>query len=204
MEEKSLALAYLTQSIKYLDLAEKIFEQMVNKGNPHVVTSIGGKHEPESIWKDYCEQTKWSDFNIIFPALFIFYHGIELMIKGLFPLMGSEIPFGHIDHKSDLLDKLKNEKGIKIEIIEKIDKYLNFEKLKGTPLGDWMEINNININDLYERLRYPTDKSHLILTDNLPLKYQGEKMIPFAKQIIKDSKRLREVSVSQLNEIYPH
>ena len=112
-DKKSLALAYLTQSIKYLDLAEKIFEQMVNKGNPHVVTSIGGKHEPESIWKDYCEQTKWSDFNIIFPALFIFYHGIELMIKGLFPLMGSEIPFGHIDHKSDLLDKLKNEKGIK-------------------------------------------------------------------------------------------
>ena len=108
-DKKSLALAYLTQSIKYLDLAEKIFEQMVNKGNPHVVTSIGGKHEPESIWKDYCEQTKWSDFNIIFPALFIFYHGIELMIKGLFPLMGSEIPFGHIDHKSDLLDKLKNE-----------------------------------------------------------------------------------------------
>lgn len=199
--KKPLAIAYLTQSIKYLELAEEVFGQMVRYGNKHTVVGGGGENKMDDIWKDYHEQTKWSDFNIIFPTLFLFYHGIELMIKGLFPLLGSEIPLGH---KSDLLTTLKKQNGVKEEIVNIVDKYLNFDKLKQSPLGDWLQKNKLDVDDLYERLRYPTDKKHSILTNNLPLKYQEEKMIPFAKQIICDSEKLRALFVSQLNEIYPN
>lgn len=200
-DKKLLALAYLTQSIKYLDLSEKIFEQMVEQGNKFMVMSGGSENEAHDTWKNYHEQTKWSDFNVIFPALFLFYHGVELMVKGLFPLLGSEIPYGH---KSDLLTRLKKLEGVTNEIIEITDKYLDFEKLKQTPLGNWLQENQLNVDDLYERLRYPTDNSHSKLTNNLPLKYQEKKMIPFVEQIIKDSKRLRVLFVAQLNVIYPN
>ncbi len=198
-DKNNLALAYLTHSIKYLELSEKVFELMVKQGNKHIVIGSGSGEDRHDFWAHYHEQTKWSDFNIIFPALFLFYHGIELMIKGLSFLLGSGITHSH----KDLLTRIKSLIGVRVEFITIFDKYLDFEMLKKTPLGDWLRANDLDIDSLYERLRYPTDKSHSRLTNNYPLKYQEDKLIPFVEQLIKDSKRLRTLSVSQLNEIHP-
>ncbi len=198
-DKQSLALAFLTQSVKYLELAEKIFEQMVKDGNLHTLS--GDWVTEGDLWKEYHEKTKWSDFNVIFPTLFLFYHGLELMIKGLLPLFGSNIVSGH---SSDLLILLKKQNGVEGEIINITEKYLNLNNLRGSPLGDWLEKNNLDVDKLYERLRYPTDRTHMYIANNFPLKYRESKMIPFVTQIIGDSKRLRFLFISQLNKIYPN
>ena len=189
MENKKLALAYLTMGNKYLSLAENVLQEMVNSGNPHLIVT-----EDEEVWGEYFEKTKWSDFNTIFPALFLFYHGVELTIKGFFPLRGIKIPPNH----KDLLNTLKttNSEELDDEIMKIIEKYFDLYQLKETPLHAWITQNRLDIDNLYERLRYPTDKGFEDLTDDLHLKYQEEKILPFIESMIKDSKQLRVLSVT--------
>lgn len=196
MENKErLPLAYMTMGGKYLLLAENILQEMVSHDNPHIIAT-----DNENIWDEYFEKTKWSDFNIIFPTLFLFYHGIELTMKGLTSLLGFEIS---PNHKKDYLAQLEKNDELDKQILGIIKKYFDLSQLSGTPLSDWVTKNNLDVDNLYERLRYPTNKGLIGLTDDWPLKYKEQEMLPFAKMIINDSKQLRSLSLIQFHKIYP-
>ncbi len=186
-DHKSLSLGFLTLATHYLGLVESIFEQTVSGGNPHMVAG-------DAPITDYDDQTKWSDFRIIFPTLFLFYHGIELMIKGIQLASAGEIKMIHTPSK--LLQLLRSLKDVDVEIVEIVEKYLVIENLIQTPLGDWLRENKLDIDALYERLRYPTDRSNSQLTNDLQLKYREEEMIPFIEKIISDSNKLRRLFVA--------
>ncbi len=191
-QNKELSLSYLTQAIKYLHLAEAIFTEMKKQGNNWMITS-------DSPINNYEDLTKWSDFNVIFPSLFIFYHGIELSIKGL--LMLSDKGISKVHKFSILVMELKKQEIIYNEITDIIEKYTNIELLKDTPLGGWLVENNLNVDNLYERLRYPTwGDDNNVLTNDLVLKYKGKEMIPFIDGIVTDVDNLRRLIVKQYRE----
>ena len=187
-----LALAYLTQSIHYLLLAESVFFETKQQGNKHIVIS-------DTFITNYEEKTKWSDFNVIFPSLFVFYHGLELLMKGLLTLLENDPETNH--RISILFSSLQNNSEIEPELRDKLQKYISTEEIDKTPLGEWLQKNKLSIDNLYERLRYPTDKSQSNITNNQPLEYKGDKMLPFLGEIIIDSKILRKLMVSLYRKI---
>ena len=75
-EKFNLARHFLTLSETYFFLVRNVLEENVKQGNLHLVTL-----DKEISEEEYDEMTKWSDFNI-FPILFNFYHGLELLMKG--------------------------------------------------------------------------------------------------------------------------
>lgn len=194
-DSNHLSLAYLTQAIEYLHLAEQVFSEMKNQGNNWLIIS-----DIPTENHIYDNQTKWSDFNIIFPSLFIFYHGIELSIKGLLVLSNQNA--SKIHKFSILFSELEKQENIYDEIIEIIEKYINLNLLKETPLGAWIIGNNFNVDNLYERLRYPTyGNDSDILTNDSALKYKGRDMIPFINEIVFNIDKLRKLVVKQYREI---
>jgi hypothetical protein len=72
MQNENISLHFLTLASKYLILVQNILNESIKIGNKHFVTD-----------GDYSENTRWSDFNIFIPTLFNFYHGLELLMKGL-------------------------------------------------------------------------------------------------------------------------
>ena len=78
-EKFNLARHFLTLSETYFFLVRNVLEENVKQGNLHLVTL-----DKEISEEEYDEMTKWSDFNI-FPILFNFYHGLELLMKGFLP-----------------------------------------------------------------------------------------------------------------------
>lgn len=192
--KKHLALAYLTQSIYYLQLSESVFSETKKQGNRHIIVS-------STPIIDYEERTKWSDFNIIFPTLFVFYHGLELMLKGLLILSGQKPKPNH--HLLVLLNNLTNKSEIDLAFINTIKKYIIEKELEKTPLGDWLKKNKLNVDGLYEWLRYPTDKNQLDIVENYPLQYKQDKILPFLEGIVSDSKILRTLAVSFYRKMVP-
>ncbi len=192
-KNEHLSLAFMSQSIDFLLLTEAVFEETLKQGNRHIIGSFLRV-------ENYHEQTKWSDFNVIFPTLFIFYHGIELMMKGLLLLFGRELKHSH--KLTELYAELKliNQKDLEFLVLV-FSKYIESSNLVDTTLGNWLNKNQLNVNDLYERLRYPVSKNKTKLADNWPLIYQEERGISFIENILNDSKKMRELSVNISREL---
>ena len=192
-KQKELSLLYLNQAVKYLHLTENVFGEMLKQGNPWTVIS----NIPID---NYDDITKWSDFRIMLPSLFIFYHGIELSIKGLLIITTRDIK--KIHNFLILFEELKKQKNINSEILDIIEKYTNKELLKNTLIGDWLIENNIEVNNLTERLRYPTGRaSDETINRDLSLKYNGKKIIPFVEDLLLDIDKLRRLIVKQYYQI---
>ncbi len=97
---------------------------------------------------------------------------------------------------SVLFTNLEDCEEVDIELSSILKEYILENQLSHTPIGEWLKENNLNIDNLYERLRYPTDKNQLTLTNNQTLKYKGDEMIPFLEKIIANSGLLRKLIVS--------
>jgi len=89
-ENNKKALHFLTLSFSYLSLVENVLNETINFGNEHLILS-----DHELLLGEYEGRTKWSDFNIIVPTLYNFYHGLELLMKGLVILLGKEVDPKH-------------------------------------------------------------------------------------------------------------
>ena len=103
----------------------------------------------------YEQQTRWSDFNIGVPILFNFYHGLELMLKGLILEYGQSLESK--DHKlSQLLIKLKSGDSVPSDkIIQIFEKYVNHG-----PFFEFFKSNDLNTDNFYELLKYPESKKN--------------------------------------------
>ena len=114
-------------------------------------TTIISKSDGErDNWDKYEELTRWNDFNIGVPILFNFYHGLELMLKGLILECGGNLEAKN--HKlSNLLGKLKSSESPPSDgVIQIFDKYVNHG-----PFIEFFNSNDSNIDNFYQLLKYP-------------------------------------------------
>lgn len=192
---ETLQLSFLTLGIKYLHTAENILEELVASGNQHVVFGDYGTSE------NYSEITKWSDFNVLIPTLFIFYHGVELVLKGLLLIAKAsseeKIEANHNLEKllSDIIEKYSEQD----ELIKILKKYIHCNS-KDTPelIAKLIETNDElkNIEDLYHALRYPSNKVLENAFNYSESKYKEKEGLKFAKDLIQDINRIRRITVS--------
>lgn len=77
----------LNLAFQYFNIAEIILNSTINNKNIYLITS-----DENIAWSDLIEKTKFSDYNIIIPILFNFYHAIELIIKELIYLKNRQMP----------------------------------------------------------------------------------------------------------------
>lgn len=139
---------YIGLSYQFLNLSREAIKEMELQGNR--TTIITASDDDKDDWDKYEQLTRWNDFNIGVPILFNFYHGIELMLKGLILECGQNLE--HRNHKlSQLLVKLKNADSPPSNgIIEIFEKYVNHG-----PFIEFFKSNDSNVDNFYQLLKYP-------------------------------------------------
>ena len=166
-------LHFLTLANKYLLLVQSILKESIKSGNKWMVDEGNCN-----------ELTKWSDFNIFPATLFNFYHGIELLMKGL--ILSENLEFKPNHQLKDLLKKIKTESNIDPRIIMRLEEYVLKEKMSNQELKDFFQDNNSSPNKFFDILKYPTTKNLTKDYNFFRLKYRQEKFIPLFKKIISD------------------
>lgn len=187
-EKYKRSLSYWSMSFYYLNITEVIFEKTIESGNKWVVIDDFPIDD-----KTYHEITKFSDFNLMVPALFNLYHGLELLLKG-FVLIKKEIEV-ELNHKieslfEDFIYLYPEQK----EIINAFEKYIIVGKCL-EPLKSFFRTNDISPNKYYESLRYPVNKNFTVEYDHYELKYNEEEAIPFFMVSLAIIKRLKPIII---------
>jgi hypothetical protein len=183
-----LGLAFWTMAFYYLALVQAAASETIKQGNQWVVWSDGLLDEEE-----YENQTKWSDFNIIVPLLFNFYHGLELLLKG-FVVLKAKAPL-KLNHDIEaLLTEFTQKYPDQHCLIHIFKKYIGKDVLAEL-LKQFFAENNCSTNKLYEVLRYPADIKLIRTFIHTCLKYQGEASIPFFEELQSDIDCIRRCSV---------
>jgi len=174
-----ISLHFLKLSHNYLSLVRNALEVAIEKGNVFVVIK---DHEISE--KELTEETKWSDFNIIVPILYNFYHGLELLMKGFLILMKDYNLKKTHDIKKLLNDFCINYKK-EIEIIKLLNKYADMN-LMPKILSKFLKENKINVDEFYVFLRYPFDKRNEKKFSYYQLYGNDEKGLNLFKEIVSD------------------
>lgn len=185
-------LAYLKLASNFLQLAEGACEQLVKSINPSVVVTKAPISPAQ-----YARRTRWSDHSIGVPILFNFFHGIELLLKG-FLATSNSTSTGH--KLSQLLAKFEEMlPGTKLgATIEKFVRNIDQQ----SPLGEFIAMNSIHIDDWYEALKYPKSMRGKSFSHK-KLKYGGGKTIQFWSSIGSGSALLRKQAVTLANSLRP-
>ena len=197
--DNNLCLSFLKISLGYLHTTENILEQMINSDNQYVL--FGNYNGMENIQKEHTELTKWSDFNVVLPTLFLFYHGIETLLKGLLFLKypDSTLIMKHQHNLKKLFDKTKTEYP-KLSFMKSLEKYLVCSNQTPLILKEFVDSNDDieDLNNLYSILRYPTDILGKKDYNHQELKYREKEGLLFAQEL----KKLIENICSQTVEEY--
>ena len=188
----TLVLSFFTLSLKYLRFVQAVLKETIKQGNTHLVISNDILTDGE-----YEEKTNWSDFNVLIPILFDFYQGLELSLKGLLFLIKTDDDLRQYepDHNLIKLFDLINQSE-KINNITKLifEKYLIPEKMPQGFLVDFLKTNNLNINQLYESLRYPADKKFRSFYKYYELQYKEGESLQHFNYMVEDIENLsREI-----------
>lgn len=189
-----IGLAFQTLSNKYLLLVKNILDETIKQGNLWILTD-----ENEISQKDYDEKTKWSDFNIIIPMLFNFYHGVELLFKGF---LAFKINLKSTHKITELFNQFKNNYDENSNISDILKKYIEISNnTMPEILRLTLENNNKTVDNLYEFLRYPTTKDITKMNNYFNLKYKDRSGIDFFKNLKNDVDVLIKESVKLYRQI---
>jgi len=172
-------LSFLTLSIKYLYLTRNVLNENIKSGNLHMMSM-----NEEITGEEYSEATKWSDFNISVPILFNFYHGLELLLKGFLLLRNNGV-VKHSHHIEKLFEDFKEKYNEEQKIISILKKYFEIDLMPDF-LADCLKNNKIQIDNLYEFLRYPVGKNAQNVYNYINLKYKEEKILYFFEYLVSD------------------
>lgn len=190
-EDLIIPRAFLGTSIQFLRLVESVLEETLKKKNIHAYFG------DEITDVEFDNLTRWSDFNVIRPVLFNFYHGIELLIKGILLISNPKYKLDH--NLEQLWSEISKIDNIPSEIKAALDRHINPNGLP-EPMKKFLKQNNLTISQLYEYLRYPTNKQYLAFPDYDFFEYQGKSLIPYLKSLKKDSHDVRVASVQFIRE----
>jgi hypothetical protein len=141
---------YFRLAYQFLNLSTEAIVEMEAQGNQTGIWSEVFDSEEESD-ENYHRMTRWNDFNIGVPVLFNFYHGLELLMKGLLYLNPDQKPIK--THKlTELLNQLKTA-GIQYPagLINILEKHLSNQ----SPFNPFFVENSGNIDDFCHFLKYP-------------------------------------------------
>ena len=166
----------------FLQLTINAIEEMEKQGNKSLLFFSGDNSDNELKTK-YDEKTKWNDNNIAIPVLFNFYHGVELVIKGLIVKCGGQLTKMH--KLSDLLKELKKSPNPPSEdLINHIEEILKFN------LNNFFDSNNKSVDSFYESFKYPQYKNgdSIVFKDIRGLETSGLELFNSIKNMATDIK----------------
>jgi len=171
---------YWSTGIQYLHIVDVVAQKLIENENVHVVIS-----NKEITEEEYNDKTRWSDFNLILPLLFNFYHGIEVILKGFLAAKGKPVK-GH-----NLKELLKDFSGLYTEstLNNLLGKYIYQDQLK-EPLASFFEQSSSTADEFYQALKYPES------TKGEPYKHEvlmekGSEGISFFKILVNDIRNIR-------------
>lgn len=186
-------LALMTLGIKYLQLVQGVLRETIAQGNQHMLI-----FDREFSWVEYHEQTRWSDFNVAEPVLFNFYHGLELIMKGLLHLVnGQQVQPSH--DLENLLKAILKDTRFSAGIKNIFERHLMVKNLP-PQLRDFLNQNHLDVDMLYGALRYPGDVKLVKINNYWRLHYNEKNAVPYFESIISDSNSLCVESVKLYRE----
>lgn len=144
---------YIGISYQFWNLVRESINEMEKIDNVSLILS---NHDSsitdEESWKIYNEKTRWNDFKIGVPVLFNYYHGLELLMKGLLQET-NKLPNKNHHKLSSYFELLKQNKNeYTDELVDLIGQFIN----ESSPFNDFFKSNDGSVNDFYLMLRYPT------------------------------------------------
>jgi len=135
----------------FLQLTINSIEEMEKQGNKSLLFFKGNLSDDE-LKSRYDDKTKWNDNNIAIPVLFNFYHGVELVLKGLILRCGGQFPNKHkLSFFIDELSKTPNPPSN--NLINHFKTILSFD------LNNFFNSNNKSVDSFYESFKYPQYKN---------------------------------------------
>lgn len=141
---------YIGMGYQFHQLVQESISEMIKEGNRTLIFSDYKENQSdEDSWKEYESKTRWNDFNIGVPLLFNFYHGLELLLKGILQETGLKIKTTH--NLKSLFENISEQGNIPKELSDILKKYLFNEN----PFLDFFEVNNIPTYNYHLLLKYP-------------------------------------------------
>ena len=141
---------YIGLAYQFWNLTREAIMEMEKQGNKQMIFS---DHDPnlteEDSWKLYEHKTRWNDFSLGVPVLFNFYHGLELIMKGLLQHIG-ELPNRATHNLSEYYKIINNNSdAFSGELVQLIKSFVSEEN----PFQDFFNENNGSVDDFYLFLR---------------------------------------------------
>ncbi|MBT3045026.1 MAG: hypothetical protein KME67_19380 [Candidatus Thiodiazotropha sp. (ex Codakia orbicularis)] len=184
------ALGFFVIGFQYLDLSEKVSSNIAASGNKWMIVQEGG--DWIKLNKEYDQEVKWSDHQLGIPVLFNFYHGLELLLKGLLRL---KKPIEKNHKLPDLLNLVESEYP-ESNFLRCFKKYVHLDNAPEI-LNVFFEKSSANISEWYQALKYPEStkgkKYH-----HVHLKYQEESGGLFFAELSEDIHYIRVCVVSDV------
>jgi len=178
----TISIGHFSMASNFLHLVSNILMETVNQGNVHQLWTT-----PRSdIDKFYEEQTKWSDFRIMTPTLFLFFHGIELVLKGANYKIGN--PKKKPSHNlASLFDEFKENYPLQHKLIAALDKYIYPTATNCPLIYNFNHSNNFdNSSNFYEALKYPYSKGLEKCYQHTEIRFLNDAGIPAYSDIVQD------------------
>jgi len=185
-DKKFISNSHFMLSDNFLQLVENILIEIVK--NQNVDIYIGSPRE--DIREHYQELTKWSDFRILVPTLFNFFHGIELLLKA--SNYKKNIPIKKLNHNLEQLfiDFKKNYPDSRV-ITDILHNYIH-PSGESNILKAFYKSNDIsNSSKFYEVFKYPFSKDLQIQVNYGKLNHLYNEGISFFQQFIIDIQTIR-------------
>jgi len=134
------------------------------------------------ISKRYRNDTEWSDFNTLIPALFLLIHGLELAAKGLLVFLNHDLSTNH--DLMGILGKLENIDSMDKKLIAKMYNMLGFDT-ENSLMNKFVSSNNvIQAKSIHVDIRYPFPKKDTTPINFEMFKYNQDDLIPEIEEII--------------------
>ena len=181
----------------YKQIVINTLEMAIKEKNPSVIISDTFITE-----KDFNEKTKYCDYSIIYPLLFLFYHWVELILKGFLFVLVEEDPdtkkpnTKKIAHHNiiKLLKEFKENYSNEKDIVNFFEKYTKKNKMPFF-LKVFFDENKLSVKNYYKFFRYPLDKNFNITCDYNSITHTGKKGLIFFRELLKDINRYNPLIV---------
>jgi len=149
--------------------------------------------------QDFDDKTKYCDYRIIYPMLFLFYHWIELILKGFLLVLVEEDPetkkpdTKKIAHHNiiKLLKQFKENYSNEKDIINFIEKYTIKNNMPSF-LKDFFDKNKLSVKNYYTFFKYPLDKYFNLTCDYSTIIHTDKKGVIFFRELLKDINECRK------------
>lgn len=186
LKEKSYKI--LLFSDQYIRIVINTLEMAIKHENPSVIVS--DIYITEQAFDD---KTKYCDYRIIYPLLFLFYHWMELVLKGFLIVLAKENPetkiidIEKIAHHNviKLLKQFKENYSNEKDIINFFEKYTEKNKMPSF-LKVFFNENKLSVINYHNFFRYPLDKNFDITCDYSSIKHTNKKGLIFFEDLLKD------------------